>query len=159
MSRSFRKRLLGVAWLLLWSGVLWFVAAPWRALGGLESELLRWLEWWALLAGLALGFTIGRTVRDWAQSGAGRSHARSLRLVFYPPAAVTVIALGAFGIAGSRGAIGVVATAFLSYWAGLDVAVGAVPLMDGKDYAFDRTLLRDDEDDEAGDSRAAWDRF
>lgn len=159
MVRSVAKRTLGAAWLLLWCGVLWCVATPWRALGGLESELTRWLAWWALTAGLAMGYTIGRAVRAWAASGPGRTHARSLRLVFYPPAAITVIALGALGIAGSRGPTGVVAMAFLAYWAGLDVAIGAVPLMDGKDYAFDRALVRDDRDDETGSEPAAWDRF
>ncbi len=132
--------MVGTAWLLAWCAVLWAVAAPWRNLGGLESERLRWLEWWALCAGLALGFTLGRGVRDWARSGAGRTHARAIRIALYPPAVVAALALVALASVGERGPVGIVATAFLSYWAGLDVAFGALPLMEGSDYAFSRPL-------------------
>jgi hypothetical protein len=55
----------------------------------------------------------------------------------------------ALSIVGERGPIGVVATAFLSYWAGLDVAFGAVPLMEGRSYAFARPLDPDDSDADA----------
>jgi hypothetical protein len=156
--RSFahvRRRVAGLLWLAAWCGVLWAVAAPWRRLGGLESERLRWLEWWSLSAGVALGFTMGRIARDRAESEAGRTHARALRVALYPPAIVAVAALVALSASGERGPVGVVATAFLSYWAGLDVAFGAVPLMEGKSYAFARPL---DPDDEAV-PRESWDRF
>lgn len=159
MAKRLWRRAAGAAWLSGWCAALWCVAAPWRQLGGLESELLRWLEWWSLLAGVTLGFTLGRSVRDWASSGNGRSHARALRLVFYPPALVTVVALGILSLRDARGPVGVVATAFLAYWAGLDVAVGAVPLLDGKDYAFDRPLRPDDEGEPDAPPREAWDRF
>jgi hypothetical protein len=123
-------------------------------LGGLESERLRWLEWWVLSAGVALGFTMGRLARDWVVAGVGRTHARALRVALYPPAIVAATALVALSAVGERGPVGVVATAFLAYWAGLDVAFGAVPLMEGKSYAFARPLDPDDEE-----PRAAWDRF
>jgi hypothetical protein len=139
------RRIAGFAWLIAWCAVLWAVAAPWRNLGGLESERLRWLEWWALCSGIALGFTMGRGVRDWAQAGVGRTHAKALRFALYPPGAVAAVALVALATVGERGPVGVVATAFLAYWAGLDVAFGAVPLMEGKSYAFARPL--DPEDD------------
>jgi hypothetical protein len=55
---------------------------------------------------------------------------------------------------GRRDSVGVVVTAFLAYWAGLDLAFGAVPLMEGKPYRFLHPLdpespppLDDDEDD------------
>lgn len=139
-------RIAGFAWLTTWCGVLWAVAAPWRNLGGLESERLRWLEWWALCSGIALGFTLGRGVRDWAQSGVGRTHAKALRIAFYPPGFVAVLSLIALSVTGERGPIGVVTTAFLSYWAGFDIAFGAVPLMEGRSYAFNRPLDPDDDD-------------
>ena len=141
------RRIAGFLWLAAWCAVLWSVAAPWRKLGGLEPEHLRWLEWWALCSGIALGYTMGRGVRAWAQSGVGRTHAKALRLALYPPGAVAAIALIALAIVGERGPIGVVATAFLSYWGGFDVAFGAVPLMEGRSYAFNRTLDPDDADD------------
>jgi hypothetical protein len=152
-SRNLRRRAAGTLWLAAWCGVLWAVAAPWRNLGGLESERLRWLEWCVLTVGLALGFTMGRLARDWAVAGAGRTHARALRVALYPPAIVAAAALVVLSVTGERGPVGVVATAFLSYWAGLDVAFGAVPLMEGKPYAFARPL------DPEEDFRTTWDRF
>jgi len=156
--RSVRGRAAGAAWLLGWCGVLWAVAAPWRHLGGIESERLRWMEYWSLCAGLALGYTLGQGVRGWAQGGAGRSHARALRLVLYPPALVAAVALVALASWGERGPIGVVATAFLSYWAGLDVACGAVPLMEGRPYSFTRPI-EPDPDAGAEAIRPSWDRL
>jgi len=152
---TLKRRVLGTAWLAAWCGVLWAVAAPWRHLGGLESERLRWLEWWALCAGVALGFTMGRVARERAPAGTGRSHAQALRIALYPPAVVAAASLVALSASGERGPVGVVATAFLSYWAGLDVAFGAVPLMEGRAYAFARPVV---EDDDAA-SRESWDRF
>jgi hypothetical protein len=148
------RRVAGWAWLTAWCGVLWAVAAPWRNLGGLESERLRWLEWWVLCAGIALGFTLGRGARDWARSGVGRTHARALRVALYPPGLVAAAALAALSMVGERGPTGVVATAFLSYWAGFDVAFGAVPLMEGGSYAFNRPL-----DPEDAEVRTSWDRL
>jgi len=139
------RQILGTLWLLTWCIVLYGVAAPWRHLGGLESERVRWLEWWSLCGGLAAGFIVGREVRDWARSGAGRTYVTALRWVFYPPAFFTAAALIVMAAREERGAVGVAATAFLSYWAGLDCAFGAVPLMEGKSYRLTRPL--DPEDD------------
>ena len=156
-SRLALRRVAGAAWLAVWCGVLWAFAAPWRNLGGLESERLRWLEWWALCAGIALGLTMGAGARDWAKAGVGRTHALALRVALYPPGIVAAIALVALASVGERGPVGVVATAFLSYWGGFDVAFGAVPLMEGKSYAFARPLDPDDADDLG--ERRSWDRF
>lgn len=156
-SRLALRRVAGAAWLTVWCGVLWAFAAPWRNLGGLESERLRWLEWWALCTGIALGLTMGAGARDWARSGVGRTHALALRVALYPPGIVAAIALVALASVGERGPVGVVATAFLSYWGGFDAAFGAVPLMEGKSYAFARPLDPDDADD--ADERSSWDRF
>ena len=153
-TRFFRRKLAGVAWLATWCAVLWTVASPWRNLGGLESERLRWLEWWALCGGIAFGFTIGRAARDWVLAGGGRTLAIALRIALYPPALVAALALIALSVAGERGPVGVVVTAFLAYWAGFDVATGAVPLMDGEPYALLRPLEPDD-----GSDRRSWDRL
>ena len=143
------RRVWGTLWLAAWCAVLYAVAAPWRHLGGLESERMRWLEWWALCGGLAFGVIVGREVRDWACSGAGRTYVAALRWVFYPPAFLTAGALALMAAREERGAVGVVATAFLSYWAGLDVAFGAVPLMEGKSFRLTRPLDPDDDVEDA----------
>jgi len=138
--RPWARKLAGTSWLVAWILVLYAVAAPWRNLGGLVDERLRWLEYVVLVTGLSIGFTVGRFGRDAAESGPGRTHARFLRFLLYPPAAITAAGLVVLTALGERGTIGVVVTAFLSYWAGLDLAFGAVPLMEGKSYRFDRAL-------------------
>jgi hypothetical protein len=128
--RSALRPGVGIAWLAAWCGALWALASPWRQLGGLEPERLRWFEWWALASGVALGFTIGRGALDWARSGMGRTYLMAMRVALYAPGLVTAVALAALSIAGERGPTGVVATAFFSYWAGFDAAFGALPLME-----------------------------
>ncbi len=151
------RRLLGGLWLVAWIAVLYVVAAPWRSLGGLEDERLRWLEGFVLLAGLSVGFTLGRFGRDVAVAGTGRTHAWFLRFLLYPPAFLTAAGLIALSVMGKRGAVGVAVTGFLAYWAGLDLAFGAVPLMEGKPYAFDRPLDPEPEDlDRVRSSSDAW---
>ena len=140
------RRAAGAVWLAAWCGVLWAVASPWRNLGGLEPERLRWLECWALSAGVALGFAMGRGAREWRQLVAGRTRAAAIRFALYPPGLVAAMALIALSIAGERGPTGVVATAFLSYWAGFDAAFFALP------------LIENDPHDDA-EARTFWDRF
>lgn len=154
---AWRRRLAGGIWLAAWISVLYLLAAPWRDLGGVEDERLRWLEGFVLLAGVSMGFTLGRFARDMAVQGTGRTHAQLLRFVLYPPAILTAAALVALSVLGERGAVGVTATGFLSYWAGLDLAFGAVPLMEGRPYAFDRPLDVDPEElEEPARSEDSW---
>lgn len=138
--RFWKRRVVGFAWLAAWIAVLYLFAAPWQDLGGVEDERLRWLEYVALLAALSIGFTIGRIGREAAVVHPGRTHARFVRFLLYPPAALTAAGLLVLARLGPRGGIGVVSTAFLSYWAGLDLAFGAVPLMEGRSYRFERPL-------------------
>jgi hypothetical protein len=120
--------------------LLYAVAAPWRELGGIVDERLRWLEWFVLVTGLAVGFTTGRFGRDVAGSGTGRAHVHLLRFLLYPFALLTVVALLTLTLLGERDPVGVVVTAFLAYWAGLDLAFGALPLMEGGAHSFLRPL-------------------
>jgi hypothetical protein len=159
-----KQRLAGGAWLAIWCVVLYGVASPWRRLGGVVDERLRWLEWFVLMSGLAIGFTIGRAGRDAAQAGWGGTHARFLRFLLYPIAALTAISLVVLTLIDQRGPIGVVSSGFLAYWAGLDLAFGAVPLMEGKSYRFERPLDPDPIAGGAADSAAnewvpPWERF
>jgi hypothetical protein len=154
--RPWKRKLAGALWLLVWILVLYVVAAPWRSLGGLVDERLRWLEYVVLLSGLSIGFTIGRFGRDAALSNPGRTHARFLRFLLYPPAAITAVGLVVLTIMDERGAVGVGVTAFLAYWAGLDLAFGAIPLMEGKSYRFERPLDRDPIPQRRGGRGADW---
>lgn len=134
------RKAAGVAWLAIWIVVLYLVAAPWRELGGLVDERLRWLEWCVLVTVPPVGFTTGRFARDVAVKGRRRTHAHFLRILLYPAAILTAASLGVLAWIGERGPMGVVFTGFLCYWAGFDLAFGAVPLMEGRSYRFHRLL-------------------
>ncbi len=134
------RKAAGYLWLAAWVVVLYVVAAPWRSLGGLVDERLRWLEWCVLVTALPISFTAGRFARDAAVAGEKWTHLRLLRILLYPAAVLTAVGLVVLTWIGQRGPIGVVATGFLAYWAGLDLAFGAVPLMEGKSYRFDHAL-------------------
>ncbi len=125
------RKLAGWMWLSAWIALLYTVAAPWRDLGGVEDERLRWLEAAVLLTGLCLGFTLGCLGRRTVRSTRGQAYARLLRWALIPPAALTALAIAALTALGARGPAAVVVTALLAYWAGLDLAFGAVPLMEG----------------------------
>ena len=152
--RSMRRRLAGGVWLAGWIGVLYAVAAPWRHLGGLESERLRWLEAFVLMIGLVVGFTLGRFGRDAVLDGRARSHVHLLRFVLYPPAVLAAAGLVVLTLLGERGPAGVVVSALLAYWAGLDLSFGAVPLMEGKSYRLTGPLEPEPADDRT--QRRGW---
>jgi hypothetical protein len=116
--------------------VLYLVTCPWKHLGGLVSERLRWAEWLVLGMGLIAGSTVGVFCRDAARPGTGRSHAGLLRFIWLPVAATAAAGMLALVCVGLHDPVGVVLTAFLAYWAGLDLSIGAVPLMQGRDYRF-----------------------
>ncbi len=134
-----RRRAAGWAWLGGWILVLYLVAAPWRELGGIVDERVRWLEAVALPMSVLIGFTVGRWGRERALEGGG-THLALLRRVRYPAAGLTAAGLIALAAIGERGPAGVLFTALLAYWAGLDLAFGAVPLMEGRSYRFARPL-------------------
>jgi len=155
------RRVAGFVWLLIWIFMLYLVAAPWRELGGIVDERLRWLEWFLLLVGLSVGFTVGRFGRDVAGPGTGRTHIHFLRFLLYPLALLTALALVALTLMDERDPIGVVVTAFLAYWAGMDLAFGAVPLMEGKSYRLTRPLDAEPEPTIRGEEAwvPPWERF
>jgi hypothetical protein len=135
-SRKLLRRGAGWIWILVWGVVLWNVAAPWRDLGGLVDERLRWLERFVLGAGSVVGWQVGAWGRRAARPGAGRSHAGLLRWLLWPLAGLGAAGMAALHFAGNPDPIGVVLTALLSYWAGLDLAFGAWPLVRGQPYSF-----------------------
>lgn len=139
------RRAAGFLWLVMWMAMLYVVAAPWRQLGGIIDERLRWLEWFVLVVGLSVGFVMGRFARDVAGPGSGRTHVDVLRCLLYPISILTAVALVVLTALGRRDPVGVVVTAFLAYWAGMDIAFGAVPLMDGQPYGMLRPVELDAE--------------
>jgi hypothetical protein len=134
------RKLLGGVWLGAWIALLYAVAAPWRHLGGVEDERLRWLEAAVLLTGVSLGFTLGCLGRQAVLEMRGRGYARLLRWALVPPAALTALSIAGLTALGARGPAGVVVTALLAYWAGLDLAFGALPLMEGRSCRLDPPL-------------------
>ena len=129
------QRRIGWTWLALWIVTLNLVASPWRALGGVVDERLRWLEWVVLAGGPPIGFTVGRFAREAAEENPRWTYPHVVRGCLLPPASLTALTMLALAAAGVDDPIGVVLTAFLSYWAGLDLAFGALPLMEGKPIA------------------------
>jgi hypothetical protein len=145
-----------------WIVVLWAVGEPGRHLGGLVDERLRWLEWVAPMTSLAVGFTIGAFGRDAAGPGSGRTHAAFLRFLLYPVGAITAAALVGLELAGHRDPVALVVSTFLAYWAGLDLAFGAVPLIRGRPYRFARPLDPEPPETHAGRVESwapPWERF
>ena len=134
------RKVAGWTWLSAWIALLYVVAAPWRDLGGVEDERLRWLEAAVLLTGLCLGFTLGTLGRRAVLAMRGHTYARLLRWALVPPAALTALSIAGLTALQARGPAGVVVTALLAYWAGLDLAFGAVPLMEGRSCRLDAPL-------------------
>jgi len=130
--RRWIGRGLGVVWLLGWGVVLYAVVAPWRELGGLVGERLRWGARFSLCAGVILGYGLGDWCRQGHPADSGRAHLVRSRRAVLPAAVLTAAALVWLRLTGRTDPIGVVTIAFLAYWAGWDVAFGAAPLIEGR---------------------------
>lgn len=144
------RRVAGLGWLLFWSVLLFAVAATWGDPGRVVDERLRWLQWFVLVSGLCVGFLVGRFGRERAEDE-GRAVIELLRQLLYPAAILAALGLIGLRALGGGEPIGVVVTAFLAYWAGLDLALGAVPLMEGKPFRLTRPLP-DDHSTESSES-------
>ena len=73
----------------------------------------------------------------------------------FPQAAGVAVALFVLRALGRDDVIGVVVTGFLAYWAGLDLAFGAWPLMTGRSYRFTSGIDPPAEEDPL-ESDAGW---
>lgn len=134
------RRVLGVCWLVAWCTALYGAAAPWRALGGAADERARWTAWAASLAAAVAGFAVGSLARHIGVETGRVTHRGMLRALVLPGGATAAVACAALAVAGMEDGVRVVVQAGLAAWAGLDLAYGAVPLMDGEPYAFARPL-------------------
>ncbi len=113
------RRLIGLTWLLAWSGLLYLSVRPWRDLGGLVSERSRWLVRLALYAGLALGSTAGEIARGPAARGRNAAKfRRRLRWLLYPAALAGTAGMLLLQATGRHDSIGILLTGLLSYVAG-----------------------------------------
>jgi hypothetical protein len=113
-------------WLAGWSALLWVVHSPWRGLGGLVSERLRWLERFVLAAGLIVGSGLGEIVCGAAESRFVR--ARRVRMLLYPAAVVGAGVMTVLRLTGRNDLIGVVLTGLVSFIGGAWMAfVGGGP--------------------------------
>jgi len=135
-----RRRLVGTLWFASWLIVLRAVHRPWEELGGVIPERARWLERLVLGAAFVAGCLVGTVVREKAQGPLVQSHARALRYVWIPPGA---LAAGVMLFTGDWQRQLLVLVGALAYWAGLDIAVGAWPLLSGRHYAFRTRIERD----------------
>jgi hypothetical protein len=109
-------RLAGWLRLAAWCTLLYMIHSPWRELGGIVSERMRWSERFVLPMSVVIGCYAGSVCR---------SHA------LLPPAALAAVVMLALKIMRLNDVIGVVFTAFAAYWAGVDIAGGAYPMMMG----------------------------
>jgi hypothetical protein len=139
--------------MLAWVAVLYTVVSPWRDLGGLVSERLRWLEWIVLGWSGVVGWRVGSLGRSAARNGSGRTHARLLRWILLLPAALTAAGMAALRLTARDDAIGVLLTGFLSYWAGLDAAFAAYPLARGEHYSLTGPIRSPSADQIASDEK------
>jgi|GEM_PF-2775123 len=135
--RAWVCRLAGLLRTLGWAAALYLVASPWRELGGLITERVRWFGWFVLYSGVVLGFALGDYIREALPPEMPRDYLRLMRRMLFLPAALTAIWLIVLQPLGQRDVAGVVFTAFLSYWAGIDVSLGAMPWMEGGGFASD----------------------
>jgi hypothetical protein len=111
------------AWAALWWAVLFAVALPWRHLGGLVDERLRWLERVVLLSSLWLGFCAARWGAPAQADGAANTRL-GLRLLFYPPAILSAVGIVTLRLMGAVDAVGIPLTALAAWGAGVWVGRG-----------------------------------
>ena len=132
---SWLCRVAGLLRTLGWTAALYVVAAPWRELGGLITERTRWFGWFVLYSGIVLGFALGDFMREARPPATLRENFRLVRRMLCIPAVLTAAWLVVLQSLDLRDAAGVVFTAFLAYWGGVDIALGAMPWMEGGDTA------------------------
>ena len=134
------RRLIGLTWLLAWSGLLYLSVRPWRDLGGLVSERSRWLVRLALYAGLAVGCTAGEIVRGPARRPRNTPEfGRRLRWLLYPAALAATAGMLLLQAAGSHDSSGILLTGLLSYAAGASTSyLGLSRFCRGTDRESDR---------------------
>ncbi len=135
-----RRALAGLLWCAAWGTLLWAIDRPWRDLGGLVHERVRWLQTLVLFVGLLAGHAVGEIARTRAIERSA-VHARMLRLILYPLLAAAAAATAVLEALGESDLLLIVVTGTASYWAGLDAGFAAFPLIRGEPYSFLRPIV------------------
>lgn len=125
--RLWLGRFAGLLWLAAWVSALYLVASPWEHLGGIVSERLRWLARFVLGSGLIVGFSLGRWMRELPR---GHSYLGFARCLLYPAGLLAASGLILLQLGGQQNRVGIVFTAWMAYWCGVDAACGALPLLE-----------------------------
>jgi hypothetical protein len=109
------------------------VASPWKDLGGIVDERLRWFHRFSLCMGLAAGAIAGNHGREYG-AGRGRSYRRRwYRTAWYSLASITAVLMVVLATTPPReGEIGVLLTAFLASWCGIDCGWSIYPMLHGR---------------------------
>jgi len=113
--------------IVLWAAILQAADRPWRELGGLLSERMRWLERIVLGGALVAGWVAGLPPPDDAPRQPRSMLLR--RIPWLAPGAVVALALVVLEICGLWKWVLLLFAGWLAYWAGLDLAGGAWPLL------------------------------
>jgi hypothetical protein len=128
-------RALAAAWLqaAAWLVLLYLVASPWRDLGGIVGERLRWLLRVGVAGGLWAGFVAADALLRFTPAPAERPcrSPRVLRALYYPPAIGAALAMAVLEACGAEDGAGAVLAALVAYGAGawlrLAGLVGSAP--------------------------------
>jgi hypothetical protein len=112
-----------------WAAVLIAADRPWRELGGILGERMRWLERFVLGAALVAGSVAGAFLRDAAGDPARAGPGRLLRGLWVAPSAAAACVLVCLELRGAWPWILLVVAAWVGYGAGLDVTWRAWPLV------------------------------
>ena len=119
----------GGLWLAAWALLLYEVDRPWRDLGGVLSERMRWLERFVLGTAFVAGCLAGTLARDATEDAPDSRPMRVFRRAWLGPACFVAVLLVWLESRGDWPWILLVLAGWLGYWSGLDVACGAWPLL------------------------------
>lgn len=109
--------------------LVWCAHAPWRDLGGIVDERVRWAERAALVTAIWIGLVVGDRARE--------RPALRLRPALWPPTAAAAVVSAALQLAGRPWWATIVAGAWLGYVAGVDTGAAVARLLDGNPRSDD----------------------
>ena len=139
-ARRIGARLVGWSWLALWTVLLVVWDAPWQRLGGVLAEPARWGVRVVLFGATLSGFMVAAWARDVLGVRRRRSYLDVLRVVLLPVAAVLAAVLVYARVVGAWPLSALAGTGLFGYWAGLDIALAAWPLMHGARFRPHRPI-------------------
>jgi len=124
---AWRGRLAGWLQIAVWFAVLWTFARPWRELGGIVDETVRWWFRFTLGGAFVVGCVVGEAARNGSAAAERRTHAERSRRALGPAAAATAMGLVLLRLLGHDDWVGVAVIGLLAYAAGFDLVAAAWP--------------------------------